>query len=173
LHNGQQTAILTVSLSSFLIHATLRLGNAARFRKSVCQQLKFGARPSCSPQKVTLRCRTWCHAAGPMGVREACVACQSRAWWHVACVMLEKRKRGGEWFWVKQTGRPSSTRNGHGPWACVDRRPAWCSGSLRNSSWTVNSTAAMPRCSRMAKAGQRKKSGKKVYSPPQECPCRR
>jgi hypothetical protein len=50
---------LTVSLSSFLFHETLRLGNAERFRKSVCQQLKqlkFGARPACSPQKVTLRC---------------------------------------------------------------------------------------------------------------------
>jgi hypothetical protein len=55
---GQQTTI-SPSIWQLPLVATLRLGNTERFRKTVCQQLKqlkFGARPSCSPQKVTLRC---------------------------------------------------------------------------------------------------------------------
>jgi hypothetical protein len=55
---GQQTTI-SPSLWQLPLVATLRLGNTERFRKTVCQQLKqlkCGARPSCSPQKVTLRC---------------------------------------------------------------------------------------------------------------------
>jgi hypothetical protein len=51
---------------SFLIHATLRLGNAERFRKTVCQQLSFGATPFSLPTKSDA---SLCMRTGPGAMR--------------------------------------------------------------------------------------------------------
>jgi hypothetical protein len=51
---------------SFLIHATLRLGNAERFRKTVCRQLSFGARPFSLPTKSDA---SPCMRTGPGAMR--------------------------------------------------------------------------------------------------------
>jgi hypothetical protein len=51
---------------SFLIHATLRLGNAERFRKTVCRQLSFGATPFSLPTKSDA---SLCMRTGPGAMR--------------------------------------------------------------------------------------------------------
>lgn len=115
-------------------------------------------------------CRTWRNAHIPIGPRRACVgpAKDGHGVARRVCGVRERSAAGG--LIVKQTTKARLSASD------AERVPGLVQGWLRinhTGAPLLRCFSALPRRCRMAKAGQKKNSRKKVYSPPKVCPCRR
>jgi hypothetical protein len=160
---------------SFLIHATLRLGNAERFRKTVCRQLSFGARPFSLPTKSDA---SLCMRTGPGAMRLTRLGKDRLAF----LAHHANHRCGGTtrvWCWRTKRGgcaRRETKVSKREPSSQRSRAPtAWSRSAARHH--TVPAGCEGNLCRRALAAWRTPNKGKirkkKVYSPPKVCPGRR